>query len=182
MGQIRFERGHHENPCYPAGMPARLHHLALGARDVDTLATFYEDILDLPRLQTHRFDDGGTRSVWLSLGNGSVLMIETVDEQRIPATSRPPGLFLLALSGSEDERASLQERLEGMADGSRPDMGGGTRAGIRAGERAPMASDGARRDDGLRRRIRFLLEHQVDGDVERPRGRRRPGQAPRREG
>ena len=92
-------------------MPAHLHHLALGAHDVDALAAFYEDILGLLRLQTHRFDDGGTRSVWLSLGNGAVMMIETVDEGRASATSRPPGLFLLALSASDGERAALVDKL-----------------------------------------------------------------------
>lgn len=109
MGQVR--RVLAGNPWYGHAMSAQLHHLALGAHDVDALAAFYEDILGLLRLQTHRFDDGGTRSVWLSLGGGAVLMLETVDEDRAPARSRPPGLFLLALAATDEERRNLVDML-----------------------------------------------------------------------
>lgn len=87
-----------------------LHHLALGARDPDTLAAFYRDVLGLQEVTRH-FDGAELRSVWLRLGTG-VLMIE-----RIPADTphnpikMAPGLFLLALQIDEAQREVWHDRL-----------------------------------------------------------------------
>ncbi|HKO49243.1 MAG TPA: VOC family protein, partial [Polyangiaceae bacterium] len=55
-----------------------LHHLALGTRDVERLARFYIDILELREVTRHLHADGSLRSVWLDLG-GALLMIEPSD-------------------------------------------------------------------------------------------------------
>lgn len=81
---------------------AALHHLALGARDVETLAHFYQDIFELERLQTHHNDQGETRSVWLDLRPG-ILMIEksAQETQRLEPMALGKGPFLLAFSLDE---------------------------------------------------------------------------------
>lgn len=91
---------------------ARLHHLALGARDPDTVATFYRDVLELPEVARHHLDSGELRSVWLSLAGGAVLMIERVaaEEPRDERLMRP-GLFLVAFDVPASERAAMEERL-----------------------------------------------------------------------
>lgn len=89
-----------------SGGPARLHHIALGARDVEAVAAFYRDLLGLPEL--NRFSDTGgrLRSVWLDLG-GPILMIERTGEPVRRVRGVGAGLFLVALSapaGARSER------------------------------------------------------------------------------
>src|SRR5437016_3888087 len=62
-----------------AGRVSVLHHLALGTRDVERLARFYIDVLELREVTRHLHADGSLRSVWLDLG-GALLMIEPTDE------------------------------------------------------------------------------------------------------
>lgn len=78
-------------------MSARLHHLALGARDVDAVAAFYRETLGLPERSRHQ-DPAGLRSVWLELGNGAVLMIERRAGTAAPRGTEERGLFLLAVA------------------------------------------------------------------------------------
>jgi catechol 2,3-dioxygenase-like lactoylglutathione lyase family enzyme len=88
-----------------------LHHLALGARDVERVAVFYRDVFELPEMTRH-FDDTGTlRSIWLRMG-ASVLMIErtTADGSRVEGVGSGP--FLLAFSVIPDDRARVEARLE----------------------------------------------------------------------
>ena len=89
-----------------------LHHLALGARDPDRLASFYRDVLGLPELQRHH-DAEQLRSVWLALGTGA-LMIERipVDSEHTTHQGTAPGLFLLAVAIPEAERTAWTARLE----------------------------------------------------------------------
>lgn len=89
-----------------------LHHLALGARNVEQLASFYRDVLRLPEVARHLHEDGSVRSVWLGLGAGAVLMIEATSELS-PAARTPvtPGLCLLALRIPEAERAHWEAHL-----------------------------------------------------------------------
>ena len=63
------------------GHPRRvkLHHIALGARQVATLADFYRDVLRLAEVRRHHHPDGSLRSVWLDL-DGALLMIEQTTE------------------------------------------------------------------------------------------------------
>ena len=91
-------------------MANRLHHVALGARDVERLATFYRDLLGLPEIARHHQPDGTLRSVWLDLG-GPVLMIERTEEPPRPVAGVVAGLFLLALALSPAECAACEQVL-----------------------------------------------------------------------
>ncbi len=88
-----------------------LHHLALGTRDVERLARFYIDVLELREVTRHLHPDGALRSVWLDLG-GSLLMIEpTLDPPRT-VVGVGSGPFLIAVSVSEGQRPAFEARLE----------------------------------------------------------------------
>lgn len=91
--------------------PGRLHHLALGARDVERVAGFYRDLLELPELARHVHPDGSLRSIWLEL-DGAVLMIEHTPRARERVEGVGPGLFLLALRVEPAARRRLEEKLE----------------------------------------------------------------------
>lgn len=84
---------------------SRLHHVALGAIDVERVASFYRDVLDLPETARHE-DARGLRSVWLSLGP-SVLMIERTDEPLRRVQGVGAGPFLLALTAPSGAEAAL---------------------------------------------------------------------------
>lgn len=84
----------------------RLHHIALGARDVDKVAAFYSRDLGLAEVKRHDYPDGALRSVWLDLG-GATLMIEHTRSQRPRVDGVGAGPFLLALRVTEQERAAL---------------------------------------------------------------------------
>ena len=90
-----------------------LHHIALGARDVDAVATFYIDVLGLTLCKRHLYEDGSTRSVWLWLSDRSVLMIEHTDLSR--ATPEGPviaqGPFLLAITIEESQRSAILAKI-----------------------------------------------------------------------
>lgn len=99
-----------------------LHHLALFARDVASLSAFYRDVLGLPEVARHHYEDGSLRSVWLGLGPAAVLMIEPSPKPQAPdeppasggcaePTARERGLGLLALRIAETERGAWEERL-----------------------------------------------------------------------
>lgn len=92
--------------------PASLHHLALGAENVESLAAFYRDTLGLPEVARHLHDDGTLRSIWLSLGGGCVLMIEPAEQGRRDVPHHSQGLFLLALKVTPDRSAAVLAELE----------------------------------------------------------------------
>lgn len=50
--------------------PQGFHHVAIFARDVEQVAAFYREVLGLPEVARHHFDDGRLRSVWLSARAG----------------------------------------------------------------------------------------------------------------
>ena len=98
--------------------PCRLHHLALGSVDPESLAGFYHQAFGLQIERTHRDSNGRVRSIWLSLGTGR-LMIERVDEQEVRLRPRPrtperpsQGLFLLAFEVTQTEHPAYDARLE----------------------------------------------------------------------
>jgi len=92
------------------GRHPRLHHVALGARDVAALAAFYRDRLGLSELSRHHDAAGDLRSVWLDLG-GPILMVERTDEPLRRVQGVGSGLFLLALSATAPERDELERSL-----------------------------------------------------------------------
>lgn len=90
----------------------RLHHLALGARDLERVAVFYRDLLGLPELIRHYQPDGRLRSIWLDLG-GPVLMIEQSVEPARQVDGVGAGPFLVALGVDPGEREELERSLQG---------------------------------------------------------------------
>jgi len=85
--------------------------LALGTKDVERLAHFYIDVLELREVTRHLHADGSLRSVWLDLG-GSLLMIEPTNEPPRMVVGVGAGPFLIALAVSTKERAAFEGRLE----------------------------------------------------------------------
>jgi glyoxylase I family protein len=88
----------------------RIHHLALGARDVEALAEFYRSAFDLRERARHHSADGALRSVWLDLG-GALLMIEASQASPRAVAGIGSGLFLLAFDVSVAERDHVAARL-----------------------------------------------------------------------
>ncbi|RDV39499.1 hypothetical protein DV096_02700 [Bradymonadaceae bacterium TMQ3] len=90
-----------------------LHHIALGAREVEEVARFYCEAFGLRELTRHRNEDGTLRSVWLDLNPG-VLMVEHTRDERPQVEGVGAGPFLLAFAIAVEERESLRRRLESM--------------------------------------------------------------------
>ncbi|HMU83314.1 MAG TPA: VOC family protein [Leptospiraceae bacterium] len=85
----------------------QIHHIAITAREVPLVASFYETVLGLRRIR-EQSDSSGLRSVWLDLA-GAILMIERADRTAAPVGSfheRPPGYYLLAFRIAKEERES----------------------------------------------------------------------------
>ena len=90
-----------------------LHHIALGARDVAALATFYTQYFELPERARHLDEEGALRSIWLELTPGSVLMIERTSAAPLHVEGIGAGPFLLAFTAADqDERARRCAALE----------------------------------------------------------------------
>ncbi len=87
----------------------RLHHVALGARDVERLARFYAEVFGLPELARHH-DGGELRSVWLDL-DGTILMIERSRDEARRVQGIGAGPFLLAFGVRDGEREQWESRL-----------------------------------------------------------------------
>ncbi|MEW5740415.1 MAG: VOC family protein [Myxococcota bacterium] len=71
--------------------PQGFHHAAIQARDVERVASFYRDVLGLPEIARHHFDDGRLRSVWLSVRAGGdaaagFLAVEKAADERADGT------------------------------------------------------------------------------------------------
>jgi catechol 2,3-dioxygenase-like lactoylglutathione lyase family enzyme len=94
----------------------RLHHLALGARDVEAVARFYREVLGLAEERRHHTDDGALRSIWLDLG-GARLMIEhtTAEGARVEGVGAGP--FLIAVGGTGAEREAFERALQAAGGG-----------------------------------------------------------------
>ena len=88
----------------------RLHHLALGARDVARVAAFYRDALGLPEVRRHDDESGRLRSVWLDLGS-ALLMVERSTEPERHVEAIGAGPFLVAIRIAADARAEWEARL-----------------------------------------------------------------------
>lgn len=88
----------------------RIHHLALGARDVASLAEFYRRAFDLREHTRHLHADGSLRSVWLEL-EGPLLMIEASGSELRRVEGIGMGLFLIAFHVAALERERFEARL-----------------------------------------------------------------------
>ena len=90
---------------------AAIHHIAIGARDVEAVAGLYREVFEATECARHEYDDGTLRSIWLEAG-GATLMIERTErfEERVEGVGA--GLFLVAFEVEAQERARLEERLE----------------------------------------------------------------------
>jgi catechol-2,3-dioxygenase len=86
-----------------------VHHIAVLVRDLPVMETFYREVLGLPVLRRD-----GQRSVWLDLGGGAFVALETSPAAAAaPATDRDgerPGLHLVALRIARDEREAWARR------------------------------------------------------------------------
>jgi glyoxylase I family protein len=87
-----------------------LHHLALGTRDVESLARFYHELLGLPEVQRHQDEQGALRSIWLDLG-GALLMIERTQQEPRRVEGVGSGPFLLAFRVTPAARSALEREL-----------------------------------------------------------------------
>lgn len=90
---------------------SRLHHLAVGSRDVARLAEFYRELFELREEARHEDEQGKLRSIWLDLG-GAWLMIEHSSEPPRSVHGVGSGPFLIALRVSPTERRGLERALE----------------------------------------------------------------------
>ena len=89
----------------------RLHHLALGASDVERVAAFYVAVFGLVEVDRHH-DERGVRSIWLEMGPRLVLMIERSLQARVHVEGVGSGPFLLAFHIEAAERETMERRLE----------------------------------------------------------------------
>lgn len=91
------------------------HHVAIQCADLDRCERFYRDVLGLLVLRRWPRDEGGDRSVWLSIGEREeFLALERAEE---PPEVRPwrdgkPGLHLVALRIPASERGAWEDRLQ----------------------------------------------------------------------
>ncbi|MFZ5892451.1 MAG: VOC family protein [Myxococcota bacterium] len=92
-------------------MSHSLHHVALGARDVERVAGFYRDLLGVPEERRHVLADGSLRSIWLRLGDALLMIEQTLEEPR-HVDGIGSGPFLLALRVSPAERGQLESALQ----------------------------------------------------------------------
>lgn len=88
----------------------RLHHLALGARDVERVAAFYREALGLPEVERHLTASGALRSIWLDLG-GALLMVEHTTSPPHAVEGVGAGPFLVAVRVPRAEHAAWEARL-----------------------------------------------------------------------
>ncbi len=86
-----------------------LHHVALGAQNVELVADFYSGMLGIPEDRRH-MDGDLVRSIWLRMGS-TMLMIERSVEPPRHVEGIGSGPFLLALAVTAEERATLEARL-----------------------------------------------------------------------
>lgn len=93
-----------------------IHHVALGAQDVERVAAFYTRHMGLTEVTRHADEAGALRSIWLRLSPGAVLMIERTAQPPRAVEGIGAGPFLLAFGAADqDEREARCAQLA--ADG-----------------------------------------------------------------
>jgi catechol 2,3-dioxygenase-like lactoylglutathione lyase family enzyme len=89
-----------------------LHHVALGAHNIEAVAEFYRQFFELKELVRHADSAGALRSIWLELAPGAVLMIERTAELPRRVDGIGAGPFLLAFGvADQTARAARVEAL-----------------------------------------------------------------------
>jgi len=94
-------------------MPRRIHHIAIGALDVERVARFYREALGLTERASHVDAGGALRSIWLD-ADDAIVMIERAAEARARVDGVAAGLFIVVFAVGARERATLEGRLAGM--------------------------------------------------------------------
>lgn len=84
-----------------------IHHIALQVRDLARAEAFYHGVLELPVARRLTDPQGVPRSVWLTLGNNGLLMLERGDTAQAPG-----GWHLVAFAIAPTERATLEAALQ----------------------------------------------------------------------
>jgi glyoxylase I family protein len=84
----------------------KLHHIAIQVFDLERANTFYQSLFGLREIRRQ------AHSIWLDL-NGAILMLERCAQSnpKQPWKSEQPGLFVLALTITPEERQSFREKL-----------------------------------------------------------------------
>lgn len=98
------------DPDWQLAQPHCLHHLALGARNVERMAAFYEMAFGLREVSRKRDSGGSLHSIWLAL-EGAVLMIERTTQRREMVQGVDAGLFLIAFRIERSKRIDFESRL-----------------------------------------------------------------------
>ncbi|HXK17097.1 MAG TPA: VOC family protein [Polyangiaceae bacterium] len=88
-----------------------LHHVAVGTRDVEALASFYQQLLQADERRRQLDEAGALRSIWLDLA-GTLLMIERAEAGAVRPRVDGVGLgaFLLAFRANAAERGAFEAR------------------------------------------------------------------------
>jgi catechol 2,3-dioxygenase-like lactoylglutathione lyase family enzyme len=93
-----------------------MHHVALGAQDVERVAAFYTRYMGLVEVARHTDAAGALRSIWLKLSSSAVLMIERTTQPQRAVEGIGAGPFLLAFGAvDQDEHEARCAQL--VADG-----------------------------------------------------------------
>ena len=81
-----------------------VHHVALRTNDVESLSAFYQRVLELPLVHE------GTRSHWLAMGQGAVLMIEARTEGEPSSDARDQHLLCWSVSDLPEVEQRLDQQ------------------------------------------------------------------------
>jgi glyoxylase I family protein len=84
------------------------HHVAVQVQDVEKVAAFYRDVLELPERARHHRDDGSLRSVWVQVSSDGAFL--AIEELR-PGTRGTLGHSLVALRIDRADRPAWLDRL-----------------------------------------------------------------------
>ena len=90
--------------------PVKVHHLALGASDVERVAAFYRDVFSLEECARHHYQNGALRSIWLEV-QGILLMVEHNARPGNPGDTAGSGIFLVAFEATLAEHEEVERRL-----------------------------------------------------------------------
>ena len=87
-----------------------LHHVAIGAYDIEAMARFYRAYFHLKESDRQLDEKGECRSIWLAAGP-ITLMIEQLESPPSQVPMMRQGAFLLAFPIEARERDAARERL-----------------------------------------------------------------------